>query len=224
LVKKTCVSGNDASGMDDVFQYECNNGDEIQNSEEYIFDTGCAHPSANDSGTAHVDDFNHQATVSEGTETIHCSIATSFDDAVIPYNPNCSLHPSYQYQLDLLSTLSKHRIDLNVHDEIIHLIKQLSSNQKLHFSSDTLQNRHVFLKKIERNLSTKIFKPKDIIVNLKGGGQSNVAIFNLEAMILSLVLDDNLMHSDNITEEYHIFTGKGGQPDDVYGEIHTGDA
>jgi hypothetical protein len=43
-------------------------------------------------------------------------------------------------------------------------------------------------------------------------------------MILSPVLDGNLMHSDNIAEGYDIFTGKGSQPDDVYGEIHTGDA
>jgi hypothetical protein len=45
-----------------------------------------------------------------------------------------------------------------------------------------------------------------------------------EAMILSLVLDENLMHPDNIAEGYDIFTGKGSQPDDIYGEIHTGDA
>ena len=67
MVKKTRVSGNDASGMDEVFQYECDSGDEIQNADENIFDTGCADPSANDDGTAHVVDLTHQATVSEGS-------------------------------------------------------------------------------------------------------------------------------------------------------------
>ncbi len=67
-------------------------------------------------------------------------------------------------------------------------------------------------------------KPKHFLVNLKGGGQANVAVFNLEVMSLSLVLDENLMHPDIIAEGYDIFTGKGSQPDDVYGEIHTGDA
>jgi hypothetical protein len=43
-------------------------------------------------------------------------------------------------------------------------------------------------------------------------------------MILSLVLDENLMHHNNIAEGYDIFTGKGSEPDDFYGEIHTGDA
>ncbi len=61
-------------------------------------------------------------------------------------------------------------------------------------------------------------------MNLKGGGQANVAVFNLDAMILSLVLDENLMHPNNIAEGYDIFTGKGSQPDDINGEIHTGDA
>jgi hypothetical protein len=89
---------------------------------------------------------------------------------------------------------------------------------------DTLQNKNPFLKKIKRNLNTKILKPKDILVKLKGGGQANVAVFNLEAMILSLILDENLMHPDNIAERYDIFTGKGSEPDDFHGEIHTGDA
>jgi hypothetical protein len=155
---------------------------------------------------------------------IHHSISTSFDNAVSPYDPNCFLPPSYQFQLDLLSTLSKHRIDLNFHDKIIHVIKQHSSNQMLHFSSDTLQNRNLFLKIIKRNLSTAILKPKDILVNLKRGGQDNVADFNLKAMILSLILDENLMHPNNLAEGYDIFIGKGSQPDDIYGEIHTVDA
>jgi hypothetical protein len=129
--------------MDDAFQYECDNSDEIQNADKNIFDTGCADPSANDDGTAHVVDLTHQATVSEGSteRRIHCSIANSDDDAVNPFNSNCSLPPSYQFQLDLLATLSKHRIDLNVHDEIIQVIKKHSSDCKLNFSSYNLMSQ-----------------------------------------------------------------------------------
>jgi hypothetical protein len=53
-----------------------------------------------------------------------------------------------------------------------------------------------------------ILKPKDILVNLNGGRQASVAVFNLEAMILSLVLDDRFMHPDNIADGYDLFTGK----------------
>jgi hypothetical protein len=49
-------------------------------------------------------------------------------------------------------------------------------------------------------------------------------MFNLEAIILSIVLDDKLMHPDNIAEGYDIFIGKVIGPNDVYGEIHYGDA
>ncbi len=37
LVKKTRVSGNAASGMDDIVQYECDNSDEIQIADEFSF-------------------------------------------------------------------------------------------------------------------------------------------------------------------------------------------
>jgi hypothetical protein len=87
------------------------------------------------------------------------------------------------------------------------VIKQHSSDHKLHFSSDTLQNRIPFLKKMERNLHISQLKPKVILVNLNGGGKANVAVFNLKAMILSLLLDDNLMRPKNIAEGYDIFTG-----------------
>ncbi len=206
------------------YQHECNYNNAYSNSEDLDFDTGCTNPSAKDGGTANVDDFNHQATVLEGTDMIHHSISTSFDNAVIPYDLNCSLPLSYQLQLDLLSTLSKHKIDLNLHEKSFMLSNSIHQIRCYTFSLDTLKKRNLFLKKIVRNLSTTILKPKDILVNLKGGGQANVAVFNLEAMILSLVLDENLMHPNNIAEEYDIFTGKGSQPDDVYGEIHTGDA
>jgi hypothetical protein len=138
--------------MDMSYQNECNNDDAYSNSEDLDFDTGCTNPSAEDDGTANVDDFNHQATISEGIDVIHHSISTSFDNAVILYNPNCSLPLSYQFQLDLLSTLSKHRIYLNLHNKIVHVIKQHSSDQMLHFSLDTLQKRNLFQKK-QRGIS-----------------------------------------------------------------------
>ena len=152
------------------------------------------------------------------------SFIPSTEDSAIPYDPNCVMPLSYCFQLDLIHALSKHRINLNVHDEIIQVIKKHSSDCKLNFSSYNLLNRKPFLTKIERDLSSTILKPKDILVNLNGGRQASVAVFNLEAMILSLVLDDRFMHPDNIADGYDLFTGKVNGPDNHYGEIHTGDA
>ncbi len=41
-------------------------------------------------------------------------------------------------------------------------------------------------------------------------------MFNLEAMILSLVLDENFTHPDNIAEGYDLYTGKVIGPDNHY--------
>jgi len=146
-------------------------------------------------------DYFHEPT--EMTETDgfnlisnHSSNFPSLEDieeAYLPYNTDCSFPPSYRFQLDLLFTLSKHRIDLNLHNEIIDVIKQHSSECRLHFSLDNLQNRLPLLKKIERNIDTYQLKPRDIIVNISGGVQANISVFNLKVMILSLLLDDNLM-------------------------------
>jgi hypothetical protein len=104
----------DSFELADLHQHESNNYYACLNSEYFIFDAGRADPSTEDDHTANVDVFNHQAAVSDGTNMIHQSMSTSVDDEIIPYNPNCSLPPSYQFQLDHLSTLSKHRINLNL--------------------------------------------------------------------------------------------------------------
>lgn len=208
------------------------NTDPHPQSEVVIFDTGCADtPSIDDEDTQNADYYHEQTEMmeTEGFNSISnpSSIFPSLEnteEANLPYNTDSSFPPSYRFQLDLLSTLSKHRIDLNLHDEIIDVIKQHSSECRLHFSSDNLQNRLPLLKKIERNIDTYQLKPRDIIVNLSGGVQATVSVFNLKAMLLSLLLDDNLMRPENLAKGYNIFTGKGSQPDDVYGEIHTGDA
>ncbi len=78
---------------------------------------------------------------------------------------------------------------------------------RIYIFLDTLQNRNLFLKKNWEKSHYQNIETKGLLVNLKGGGQANVAVFNLEAMILSLVLDENLIHPSNIAEGYDIFTG-----------------
>ena len=61
-------------------------------------------------------------------------------------------------------------------------------------------------------------------VPLALGGSAITAVFDLEAQILSLLLDDSLMHPENFADQYDIFTGKATGPNLHYGEIHTGDS
>ncbi len=100
-----------------------------------------------DSNIAINADFSLQDTAFHGTNVIDHSIIPSAEDSAIPYNPNCFIPLSYYFQLDLNHALSKHRINLNVHDEIIKVIKKHSSDCSLHFSSDNLMNRIPFFNK-----------------------------------------------------------------------------
>jgi hypothetical protein len=58
------------------------------------------------------------------------------------------------------------------------------------------------------------------------GGQATISVFDLEAMIMSLLTDPTLMQPKNIAHGYDLFTGKceGNNTDDGYGKIYTGDA
>ena len=62
-------------------------------------------------------------------------------------------------------------------------------------------------------------------MNLSSGTAATVSVFNLEAMIMSMLTDDQIMNPNNIAQGYNLFSGKsveGQGHDDVYGEIHTG--
>jgi hypothetical protein len=191
LVKKTRSLNNSTIDTANIYLNTSH-----ENKVDFTAEEGCADGYLEDYNLPNHDDFPFQDTNIEiHTDTslqdtafieanvIDHSIIPSTEDSAIPYNPNCVMPLSYCFQLDLIHALSKHRINLNVHDEIIQVIKKHSSDCMLNFSSYNLLNRKPFLTKIERDLSSTIMKPKDILVNLNGGRQASVAVFNLEAMI-----------------------------------------
>ena len=51
-----------------------------------------------------------------------------------------------------------------------------------------------------------------------------MSVFDLEAMILSLVNDETLMRADNMAEGYDYLTGHSTNTNNICGEIHTGDS
>jgi hypothetical protein len=68
-------------------------------------------------------------------------------------------------------------------------------------------------------------KHEDVNVPLALRGNAITSVFNLEAQILSLLMDESIMQQDNIADGYDIFTGKATDLSNLhYGEIHTGDA
>jgi hypothetical protein len=143
-----------------------------------------------------------------------------------PYNQNAVLPPSYQFQIELQTILDRHRIHLKVHDEIVGLLKSHSNTRDntLPFSTDLLLTRNHFMSKLEKSLEVSKLKHKDVEVNLSSGGKASVAVYNLEAMIMSLLTDERLMKPENIAEGYDLFTGKSVGEVHHLGEIHTGEA
>ncbi len=114
--------------------------------------------------------------------------------------------------MELARICDHHRTDMKLFNEINQLIKQHSIGRQLSFSTDNLTTKLSFIKNLGTNLKTERLKHEDVKVLLAVGGNAITAVFNLEAQILSLLLDDSLLHPDNITDQYDIFTGNATGP------------
>jgi hypothetical protein len=125
-----------------------------------------------------------------------------------PYNSIASLPPNYQFQIDLQAILSNHRTDLKLQDEIVGLLQHYSHDKNLNFSTATLSSRALFMTKLERTMDTSSLKHDDVVVNLSSGTAANVSVFNLEAMLMPMLTDDQIMNPKNIAQGYNLFTGK----------------
>jgi len=154
----------------------------------------------------------------------HDPANTPSSEAAPAYNNNVGINKSMKFEIDLSDILGRHRTDLSLFDEIVTLIKTNSDGKKLNFLSDDLKRRARFLNDLEERFATKGMRPKDITVNLSDGREATVAVFDVEAMILSLLTDESLMHEDNLAPGYDLHTGKPTEPVTHYGEVHTGDA
>jgi len=78
--------------------------------------------------------------------------------------------------------------------------------------------------KLENIMDMSKLKHEDVEVNLSSGGVASVAVYDLEAMITSLLTDKRLMNPENIAPGYDLFTGKSVGDVHHLGEIHTGEA
>ena len=76
--------------------------------------------------------------------------------------------------------------------------------------------------KLEKIMDVSKLKHDDVELNLSSGGVASVAVYNLEAMIMSLLTDKRLMNPENIAPGYDLFTGKSVGDIHHLGEIHTG--
>ena len=74
--------------------------------------------------------------------------------------------------------------------------------------------------------SVTALRPVNKLVTLHDDTQVTVPVFDIQAMILDILTNPELMREENFAEGYDIFTGEidDNHPSNLnYGEIHTGD-
>ena len=146
-------------------------------------------------------------------------------EAKLPYNSaQAGIPNSANFQVELADLLGRHRSDLTLYDEVIDLVKNHSEGNELDFQSESLMGRKPFLAQLVKNLKAEPLVPTDVEVELTDGSEVTVSVFDIEAMILSLLHDENLMRPENLADGYDLHTGKPTEAVTHYGEIHTGDA
>ena len=173
----------------------------------------------------HNDPFDVECNdMSEGESTLppHEPKAANGD----PFNRNAPLPQSTGFQTELHELLTRHGSHLTLHDELVQLLNAHLHNGSID-ETTTLKSRETFLKLCTETFNAKNLQPKHVPVKLHNGMHATVSVFDIEAMILSLLSDEELMQPENLAEGYDIFTGAVDEnhPDnDKYGEVHTGDA
>ena len=198
--------------------FESGNPDDV-----YLEDNPINFMNSTDHQSAVVDDQifpDHTAAPSN----IHNPSIQPTHEASQPYNLDVGLPTCSEFQVELARICDSHRTDMKLFNEVNQLIKKHSIGRQLSFSSDNLSTRLVFIKNIGKSLKTERLQHTDVTVPLALGGSAITAVFDLEAQILSLLLDDSLMQPENFADQYDIFTGKATGPNLHYGEIHTGDS
>jgi len=141
------------------------------------------------------------------------------DDVAIPGN--------VAFQIELNDLLRRHNAGLKLHDDIANLINAYIPTGRYSKKMPNLPKRESFIEKTERMFKSQNMRPHHINVTLSDKSVATLALFDLEVMIKSLLMDDTLMKEENLAEGYNIYSGrvdKHHPSNKNYGEVHTGDA
>ena len=182
-----------------------------------------------------------------GSASMHCERATANNEPVdehdvsrrnksgapISSGKECTITdrtqhlPSQVFQIELNDILQRHNCSHKCHDELVKLINSSLKDGKLQKANGDMVKRTTFMRRLEKKYKTEGLRPEDVEVTLSGGKSCTVSVFDVKAMILSLLKDEALMHPDNLAKGYDMLTGlpQPCHPANLrYGEIHTGDA
>ena len=150
----------------------------------------------------------------EFSETYDPTLDGPKEDSKMPYQHHSTvpLTAGDGFQLELAELLARHNTNLKLFDEVTELIKSNSNGKKLKFYTDGLMSRKSFVKKLESNMQTKSLRPKDVTVKLTCDRTATVVVFDIEAMIMSLLQDEHLMKPENLAPDYDYTQASPRQP------------
>lgn len=176
------------------------------------------------SSNNHLEDHDTEHDVSGDYDDINS------DDQTIPESNRYKLRrdinppPGVKFGIHLQHLISSHRgVDLKLYDEIIDLIQFHATTQDTNFSTNKLYHRKELTKTLSQLYNLHDLQPALHNVTLSDSSVVTVPVFNVKAVILSILHDHNRMNPSNFAPGYDIFTGTSTDPNHHHlNEIHTG--
>lgn len=139
------------------------------------------------------------------------------------FHHNLNPPPGIKFGIHLQHILSSHRgVDLKLYDEIIDLIK-MHGAQDNNFSTSQLYHRNELTKNVAKLYNLTELQPRLHNVTLSDSSVVSVSVFDVKAVILSMLNDSRRMQQIHFASGYDIFTGHTMDDTNTYlNEIHTG--
>ena len=108
-------------------------------------------------------------------------------------------------QVNLNNLIIRNKASLGMYDDICQLFNDYVSSGGFEKYAK-LKNRKPFLRSIESLYNTQSLRPRNCTVKLHNN-LVTVPVFDIKAMIISLLSDNSLMDKNNFAEGYNIFNG-----------------
>ncbi len=122
-----------------------------------------------------------------------------------------------------MSQMSSHRgNNLNIHSEILELIKEHAITHSADFCTLQIMSRHRLIRLLTTYYRLDFLKPTLPTVVLSDGSKATDPIFNVKSTLLAFLNDPTKMRPENFASNYDIFTGKSTSVTNIIDEIHTG--
>ena len=230
----------DDDADDDDDDADDNNKDDSDSSDDTDKDTfavGAFDDDNDDSvSTDDCDEEEHDENSEEDSDSCAFPVGVippvTVSDSDVPYTwsssasePNQKATTAFRMQIEVLSLFNKNKASLKLYDQTMSLFNMYIASQEFNKHTN-LVSRKTLLSQVETDFKTADMKPTYGSVRLHNNSLATVPVFDMKAMILSIVHDETLMRDEHIAEGYDIFTGdicnQSGHTH--YGEIHTGKA